>query len=519
MASVRKQLDKTQANEPDGANSIRLTQRNGSAASWPPPGAAVWPPPAGVLSPMVPDVAPTVEDLSAIADDHNDHNDVVDRIPPTVREDEVIDLDCVDTAPNTIRSGSWDHSFDPPDAEPDFDQLATNSTVASSGVVSHAIVSNAIVSNAIGSGTVPIPPVPPTPAATVALPASTPGGVAPTTIDAPLHTWMVRPLLRERRPHECHYDWSTEKKKPSEGAVTAPPATRLVPPPVVAAAPAPVAPAVAAPVAPIGADVTGAATPVVVAQAVQAVQAMQAVQQAQHMVKVPAVTPRIPLMPPAALAATARPNNTIVLRPLLAASTGPFDVEVIENVPAHTRYRDAVRLGDHDALLIMTDFVGSPALTPAQLSRWKRVVRQAGSRGDSPDAVLQILNRELAEVGMQATATCARLDAREKLINVACAGTEPPFVLRSDRRMVRVQTTSPSVALGRLVSAQFAERSLHFDRGDTLLMSSAVWVSGLETLFAQEPIVIDTTKIRASEWLREQWTQPAGGALLCLTLR
>jgi hypothetical protein len=193
-----------------------------------------------------------------------------------------------------------------------------------------------------------------------------------------------------------------------------------------------------------------------------------------------------------------------------------FEVEVVEDAAAvTTRYRDAVRLVDEQALLVMTDFAGQVRLTSELTGRWKAAVRKAGAKGKGPDAVLQILNRELFEATFQATATCARLDVKERLVHVACAGTAPPFILRTGNRMVRVQAT-PTVALGRVRAAQFTERSLHFDRGDTLLVPSAAFVTPLEAIFSQ-PFTLNN--LRAAEWLRQHRVQPQGASLLCLVLR
>lgn len=202
------------------------------------------------------------------------------------------------------------------------------------------------------------------------------------------------------------------------------------------------------------------------------------------------------------------------------AAVVPFEVEVVEDAAATTlRYRDAIRLADEHALLLMTDFAGNPALTPQFLQRWKDVVRKAGSRGKGPEAVLRALNQEFFDAGLQAVATCARMDVRERLINIACAGTAPPFVVRSaGNRVARVQAT-PSVALGRVRGAQFPEKSLHFDRGDTFLLPSASWMQVLEGVFAQGQSPIPLQQVRAAEWLRHQGLQPAGGSLLCLALR
>jgi len=194
----------------------------------------------------------------------------------------------------------------------------------------------------------------------------------------------------------------------------------------------------------------------------------------------------------------------------------PFEVEVVEDAAAGAlRYRDAVRLVDEQALLIMTDFAGQQALTSELTTRWKSVVRKAGAKGKTPDAVLEILNHELFEAKLQATATCARLNVRERLVAVACAGTAPPFIVRAGNRVVRVQAT-PTVGLGRVRAAQFTERSLHFDRGDTLLVPSAGFVPPLEAIFSQ-PFTLNN--LRAAEWLRQNRVQPPGASLLCLVLR
>ncbi len=199
----------------------------------------------------------------------------------------------------------------------------------------------------------------------------------------------------------------------------------------------------------------------------------------------------------------------------IPTNTVSFEVEVVEDRTSSSRmrYRDAVRLPDEQVLLIMTDFAGNPVLSSALLSRWKDVVRKAGARGKGPDAVLQAMNAVLAEADLQATASCARLDVRERFIAVACAGAAPPFVLRSGNRVVRVHA-APSVALGRVRAAQFVERCLHFDRGDMLLLPSACWMGPLEGLLDPPP----PPNFRVPEWLRQKRVQPVGGSLLRLAL-
>jgi hypothetical protein len=194
----------------------------------------------------------------------------------------------------------------------------------------------------------------------------------------------------------------------------------------------------------------------------------------------------------------------------------PFDVEVIEDAgAAPARYRDAVRLADGDALLVMTDLADGATPDPTALARWKERARQAGAKGKGPDAVLKLMNQELFEAGLQAVATCARLHAQERLVKVACAGTAPPFVVRSGLRIARAQAM-PTVALGRVRNAQYAERSLHFDRGDTLLIPSVSWMASLEPLLAGPAVVSD---LPIGEWLRARVEKPPGGSLLCLSMR
>lgn len=200
------------------------------------------------------------------------------------------------------------------------------------------------------------------------------------------------------------------------------------------------------------------------------------------------------------------------------AAVVPFEVEVVEDANASSlRYRDAIRLAEDHALLVMTDFVAPP--DPALIQRWKGVVRKAGSRGRGPDDILRLLNQELFEAQLQAVATAARMHMSERIINVACAGTAPPFVVRADGgRVARVQPT-PSVTLGRVRNAQFAEKSLHFDRGDTFLLPSASWMPILEGLFSLGQSPVPFHQARAAEWLRAQPSKPLGGSLLCLALR
>ena len=223
--------------------------------------------------------------------------------------------------------------------------------------------------------------------------------------------------------------------------------------------------------------------------------------------------PRPPSMPPPLPPSVPEPPVT---KPTMNVEPqAPFQVEVLEQVTQHqVRYRDAVRLAD-SALLVMTDFIGGRPLPAAMLAEWKAVMREAGTQGLGPDAVLQELNDELFKVGLQARASCARLDASEHLLAVSCAGASPPWILRAgpDPRVVRVQVT-PSVELGRVRAAQFSPRTLHFDRGDALLLASDIWTPALEQLLAQRP----PAGVAVGEWLRAQ-PRPPGGSLISLTMQ
>ena len=193
-----------------------------------------------------------------------------------------------------------------------------------------------------------------------------------------------------------------------------------------------------------------------------------------------------------------------------------FHVQVVEDLAAPTaalRYRDAVRLVDGSALVLMTDIMGEPALPPEAIAQWKTAVRAAGSRGLGPDAVLQVLNTEMFAAGLQATACCGWLDPRERLLAISCAGMPPPWIIRSSRKVIRVQATA-SVGLGTVKSAQWSARTLHFERGDTLLLPSTAWSTALEqTLEGNLP---DMSRLPA--WLRGHPAQPPRSSAICLTM-
>jgi pSer/pThr/pTyr-binding forkhead associated (FHA) protein len=203
--------------------------------------------------------------------------------------------------------------------------------------------------------------------------------------------------------------------------------------------------------------------------------------------------------------------------PLAAGADGAtFRVEVVEDVlPAAppVRYRDAVRFGDGSALCVVTDVLGAAPLSPETVARWKRAVRAAGANAPGPDAILQVLNAELLADNLKATAACARLDAKEGLLSIACAGTPPPWIIRANRRVVRAQSTA-SVGLGAMKSAHWAARTWHFERADTLVLASAGWATPLEeTLEGNLPAVE-----RLPEWLRGHPKMPPQGCAICLTM-
>jgi hypothetical protein len=191
-----------------------------------------------------------------------------------------------------------------------------------------------------------------------------------------------------------------------------------------------------------------------------------------------------------------------------------FEVEVVEESGAgRIRYRDAVRLGDGDALLVMTDGVDGGALEASITKTWKERVRAEASRGKGPEVLLQLLNETAFAAGVMVVAACARLDARERFVKIACAGAPAPFILRADARVTRPQTTS-TIPLGRVRSAKFFERALQLGPGDTLLVPSVGWSPVVEGALAG----LTERPASVADWLRAHGTHPIGGSLLCLAL-
>lgn len=200
------------------------------------------------------------------------------------------------------------------------------------------------------------------------------------------------------------------------------------------------------------------------------------------------------------------------------ANTNPFDVELVENVSQPMRYRDAIQLGDGHAMLVMTDFGAAP-VSSELIDRLRRVVRNAAGRGDSPGEILRILNREVEEVGLTATALCVKIDLVDQVAVVASAGANAPFVLRGSdtERMVRAAGDGATVGLGLVHSAQFTERSVHFEAGDMLLVASHASCVALERLFSQPALLAPLKAMRSVDWQRP--CVPPGSSLLSLVLR
>lgn len=182
------------------------------------------------------------------------------------------------------------------------------------------------------------------------------------------------------------------------------------------------------------------------------------------------------------------------------------------------RYRDAIQLGDGHAMLVMTDFGAAP-VSSELIDRLRRVVRNAAGRGDSPGEILRILNREVEEVGLTATALCVKIDLVDQVAVVASAGANAPFVLRGSdtERMVRAAGDGATVGLGLVHSAQFTERSVHFEAGDMLLVASHASCVALERLFSQPALLAPLKAMRSVDWQRP--CVPPGSSLLSLVLR
>lgn len=193
-----------------------------------------------------------------------------------------------------------------------------------------------------------------------------------------------------------------------------------------------------------------------------------------------------------------------------------FAIELVEDrsgLGAQRAHRDAVRLADGSALLVVVDLLEDAPLERGAVGRWKTALREAGCRSLGPDEVLRILNREVHDAGQRAMASCARLNPLARLLDVACAGAPEPWILRGCRRVVRVNAP-PSVELGAIKGAQYSLRTISFERGDALLLASSAWAELLEPLLADD--LRET--IAPGQWLRARPSQPAGGSVLCLTL-
>jgi Stage II sporulation protein E (SpoIIE) len=216
---------------------------------------------------------------------------------------------------------------------------------------------------------------------------------------------------------------------------------------------------------------------------------------------------------------TVEQDPTLATRPSEPGPTSidlSFQVEVIErgSVGEEPRcHRDAVRLREGCALLVIVDLVGEGAIAPGTRARWRDATRKAGARSLDPDKLLRVLNAALFDARLKATASCAVLDAHENLLSVSCAGAPPPWIVRAGQRLVRV-ASAPSVELGTIKGAAFAMRRLHFDPRDALILPSAEWAQSLDGLFADSPPIGG----RPVDWLRAQPSQPEGGCVLCMTL-
>jgi hypothetical protein len=189
-----------------------------------------------------------------------------------------------------------------------------------------------------------------------------------------------------------------------------------------------------------------------------------------------------------------------------------FDVDVIEDAAAaRLRYRDAVRLANGDVLLVMTELAAGDPTAPSFAS-WKQSVRQAAAKGKGPNEILRVLNQDVFDSGLKVSAVCARLALGERLLTVARAGAPPPIVLRASGS-IAPGDSAPTVLLGQVRAAQFGERSLGFERGDTALVGSSRWAAILNSALPR----LAARGSALAPRLRELSQRLEGGSLLCLS--
>lgn len=187
-------------------------------------------------------------------------------------------------------------------------------------------------------------------------------------------------------------------------------------------------------------------------------------------------------------------------------------VDVVEDRDPAPRYRDAVQLSGRRVLLALADLRTNVEPPPTLFWDLKTRLRKAGTVARDAGAILEDLGKVFVEAGTPAAGVCVLADPDASVLSIACAGREPPWVLRGGARLARPPSVA-SVELGRIRGAQFPAKLLHFAKGDALMVPSLDWAAMLGTILVRD----FPGPIHAGAWLRQLPNPPRGGCVLCLT--
>ncbi len=134
-------------------------------------------------------------------------------------------------------------------------------------------------------------------------------------------------------------------------------------------------------------------------------------------------------------------------------------------------YFDYFTLPDGSLGLAVADVAGKGIPAGLIMTAARAMFRTAALQHASPAAILDCVNRNLAEEEFSnrfVTAVFARLDLRSGACTVACAGHEPAMVRRADGAIERVG--GPALPLGVMNDARYKDHQVHVAPGDVLVL-------------------------------------------------
>jgi pSer/pThr/pTyr-binding forkhead associated (FHA) protein len=162
------------------------------------------------------------------------------------------------------------------------------------------------------------------------------------------------------------------------------------------------------------------------------------------------------------------------------------DAVVVEPATPGTAFLDTVPIDRFGMLVIMGNVYDVRARDEVHNELWG-ALRASSGMPVAPHAVLRALNRALCGRGVRASAICVRLDAVEGRLTYAGAAHEPPWAVRQDGKLMRLQG-EPSVELGRVPLAGFPEFHADLGEADVALVLSEEFVPALQAGLPRSPV-------------------------------